>query len=515
MKNLYYVLALCITSWAIQGQTETNENYVEPDFEIGNYGISLKTKSIGRYEVFDCSDEEYHAECVGYFKADDIDFNTTSLIFSGGEVSYIEDMTLDLTTLKVVKVGGESGSSSYEEEGLYIDTYTASTNLQGTRVIDSLKGYTHLAKQFFSKGDNLAYLDDDGFYKLNESHKIDIASFTPIINNLFHDENGVYYVEYGHLTVENQKYSDIIKLQDLEGNEKPKITLTDYYYIINNTVYDARRVKNQLLLDPQKIDQLILKEYSGKMLLFDDKTFYDKSYGTSYFDEALCETDYEKKEIQCLFPDLSTLKKLRSTRYTDYHLDTDNKTIYFNADKDLGLTEVSGNLYSIDSQFYFNDFDSFSLKLDAVQVWNPAITGYEPIFLEEYQYINDEFYYYKGNLYGNQSQLIHADFSLENARVLKTDYGDYIVNEDVIIAFSESKSLNLDGLKVLKTKSNTASNYLIGNDYLIYNNQVLEGVNLKDIIVLNKDILKTTMHLIIKGQKIALSTFPFEIVVIE
>ena len=496
-------------------QTGADDNMIQPDFEIGNYGISLKNKTIGRYRVFDCSDKDFQAECYGYFKADDINFNTTTLMFIGNEVIFKEDVLLDLETLQVITAGNNSQVDTKQKDALYVDHDIAVNNLLGNRVIDSLKGFKHLDKQFFKKGNSIAYLGPYGFHKLNNSMSIDLFSFKAVVKNLFYDKNAVYYVEYGYSEIEGEKYSDIIKLQGLPTNKKPNLAVTEHYVVINGKVYDINRLENELLLNPEEINEIVLQRYSGEMLLFDDKTVYDKQYYHYRFDEAKCETDYEKIEIQCLFKDLSTIKTLRRTGFTEYHLDEENKTLYFDANKDLNLTETSGNLYSIEGQFYFNDFDRFSLKLETVKVWNPDLDHYENLDLENYDYTSDVFYAYKGNLYGHHSERVQDNFSLDNVRVLETDNRDYIVNNSLIIDLKGTDNLNLRILKVLNSVTKDATGYLVGDNYLIYDNEIIKNVNISEITVLNKDVLKTATHLINKGKKIELSRLPFKIEVIR
>jgi len=510
MKSLALILCFYFISNTLIAQSN-DENIVKPDFIIGEYGISLKNKTIGRYRIFDCSDEEYHAECFAYFKVDNIDYDTTSLIVIGNEFRFKEDLILDVSTIKIIDIGNSSKRDSQERDPIYIDKNDAYKGLHKNNLIDSLYGFKHLDQNYFFKNNSLAFLDQHAFRFLNDSNKIDKTTFKAITKNLFYDKNGVYYVEYGHSEVEGKKYSNYIKLQHLKPNQKPSILIKENYCVINGKVYDLNRFENELILNPTKIKELVLDDFSGAMLLYDDNTVYERSQKHYRFEKAMCDTEYEKTEIHCLFNDLSTARTLRKTGFLEYHLDLDKKTLYFDANKDLNLTETSGNLYKIGNSYYFTDNDRFSTQINNVKIWNPKINSYESIDVDNYHYFNNETYYYKGNLYGHHSELKQTNFSLLNARTLSTNNQSYIVNNEKIVGMVENEKLNFESIKVLRNKNNQVTNYLIGKDFLVYNNQIIKGVDTESIYILSNNIIKTKHFLINEGTKIPLDTFPFKI----
>jgi len=515
MKNKLLILSICFSSYSGISQTETAENFINPDVIIGEYGISLKNKTIGRYHIYDCSDEDFHAECYGYFKTNTINFDTTTLVFIGNELKFKEDLILDLESIKIIDSGNDSGKDSQKRDPIYIDKNNAYNSLYKNGLISNLYNFKHLNQNYFINNDELAYLDQFGFYILTNSNVIDKTTFKPIIKNLFYDKNGVYYVEYGHSEIDNKKYSEIITLQDLKTSKKPSILIKENYCVINDKVYDLNRFENEIQLDPNNIKEIILNDFSGAMLLHDDKTIYERSQKHYRFNKATCETEYEKTELQCLFKDFSTIKTLRKTRFTEYHINLDKKILYFDANKNLNLTETSGNLYKVGNDYYFTDNDRFSTQINAIKIWNPKIDSYENIDLDNYHHLHNETYYYKGNLYGHHSKIKQANFNIINAQVLSTNYQSYITNNEQIIDVVDSKKLNLTNLKVLKTKYKEPTNYLIGNDFLIYKNQIIKNIETRNIEVLTTNILKTKYFLINEGEKIALSAFPFKIMTIN
>lgn len=512
MKNHIYILlflTLPILSFSQAGEQEQ----ITPDLIIGHYGISLKNKVIGNYQIYVCGPA---SECYGYFNEGNIVFNNTKLYFINGEARFTGDIDIDFSTLKIIDQGFDSYPEYKKRSPVYLDKDNAYSGLHHGLIIDKLDGYKYFKGHFLIKNNTLAYLDEHGLYRLTNSNEIDKTTFTPITGHFFYDKNGVYYIENGYSDVDEKKFSEYEKIQDLDKNGTLKIKHDENYCIIDNIVYDLSGNLSIIDINPNTINKFCLNDYDGRMLLFDENTVYERPYSHYSFDKVDCNDTYEKEEIYCFSKNLKSIQLIRETVYTEYHYDIKNKTLYFDAYKDLGLTEVSGNVYIIDNEYFFTDFDRFSSKLESIKIWNHEKDTYEELDRNQYKPIHKDKYWYKGDLYGNHSKLIQKGFSTKNIRVLNTNDHYYILNNDMIFNLEiDNSKLNLNSLKVLKSANGEASNYLIGDDFLIYDNQVIKNLETKNIKTLTKAIIKNDQFIIISGEKHNLKDFPFEIVLVE
>lgn len=514
MKKIsYLILVLCVLCIpTTYPQVETNDPIIKPDLIIGNYGISLKDNVIGRFGAISCDGSNGEVgKCVGYIKDDTIKLDSITLVFIDKDIKLKKELGLDL---QVIASRYDSTVDSEKKDGLYIDKEKAYTDLYSNRAIATLDGYRHLDQSFFIKEDSIAYLDHSGLYRLTSSKNLDISSFTPITKRLFYDASGIYYVEDDYTMVANKMQADFIKLEDRTAKQEISITIKDEYCIINDKVYSLDGKLIELSLNLNQIHMLKLDEYSDHMLLSDGNKTYERDPINHGFDEVSCEDELDKIGPGCIMKNLKETVPLRKTWATEYYIDSKNATLYFDANKNLNLTETSGHLFTTKDGFYFTDFDRFSLSLDTVKIWNSESNDYEDIDLDQYQHIYQETYWYKGNLYGHNSDVLYENFKRENARVLLTFKHKYFVNDELIIGLEEeSKQLDLSALTVLNFNDGQPSDYLIGSDYLIYNNKIIKNIDTKNIQILHKDILKNDTSLIVGGEKFKINELPFKIAI--
>jgi len=507
MKNIaigVLLLMFPIISFA----QEEPEGLIEPDMIIGEYGISLEDQLIGSYYEFPCGPA---AECYGYQRKDNISFQDSKLYFIDGVACFEEDLPFDRSTLKTIYSSSDIDHFKESKKPIYIDRYKAYSNIYG-EVISELDGFSHYKGNFLIKESKLAYLDIYGFYILSNSEAIDKATFEPIAGQFFYDKNGVYYIENGYSEVGGRSFSDYEKIQDRKGNDPIDIIVDQDYYVINDIVYDVTGNLSVLELDPNKIQKLLLNKFDGQMLLFDSENVYERPYGTYAFDKSDCEDEYEQEQIYCQINNLQSLGPIRKTGFLEYHLDRESKTLYFDAYQELGFSKISGQLYHSEDGYFITDLDYVSTDLNHVKIWNTDLKEYEELDLSQYQYIHDVFYWYKGDLYGHHSEIESEDFSLENARVIRTKSNVYFLNKDTLLDVDYTfKETDLETLKPLRLENGELTDFVVGDGFLVYNRQVIPNINTQTIEALSAEILRTKESVVLEGLVYPIEEFPFEI----
>jgi len=511
MKNLvriHLIIVLVISNLYVNAQAE--KTMIESEYIIGDYGISLKNKKIGRLEYFDCSDENYHAECYGYFEIPNLNFETTYLYIIGKEVLFIEDQAFDTNTLQTLELG-MSWKEATKKDALYFDKNGLYRRLFAKNKIIDLKEYTHLESHFFTKDNELYFADIYGFYKINKTQKLDFKSIKLIAGNYFMDKNGFYFSNT--YSIDNGGKIDrieYIKIQDSVAN--PEISITDDYCIINKKVYPLHSQLQEINLDYRKIQKLVIDEYDGKIVLSDGLNVYYRYQSNYTFEKIDCNSENKKNELYCLEKDFLKIRLLRDTAYNEYHFDIDNGILYFDKkDSKMEFENPSGTIFELNDGFYLYDDYSTATRINEVKIWNTQKEVYENIEREKYQFISREKYYYKGNLYGNHSRLEQNDFNINGLKIIKAYGHSYIADDKILIDFNESGKLNIAKLKVIKMPDGEPTNYLTDGKNLIYENQLIENFENIDIKVVSQDLLVTKNNIYSKGEVISREKFKIPI----
>jgi len=504
------IIILIISNLYSNAQTDTNKLMHEVDFIIGDYGISLKNNKIGRLEYYDCSEENYHEECYGYFEIPKLNFETICLYIIGKEVIFIEDQAFDTNTLQTIELG-RSWKEATKKDALYFDKNGLYRRLFAQNKIIDLKEYTLLESHFFTKDNELYFADIYGFYKIDKTQKLDFKSIKLIAGNYFMDKNGFYFSNT--YSVDNGGKIDrieYIKIQDSVANLE--ISITDDYCVINKKVYTLHSQLQELDLDYRKIQKLVIDEYDGKIVLSDGLNVYYRYRDNSTFEKIDCNSENKKNELYCLEKDFSKIRLLRDTAYNEYHFDIDNGILYFDKkDAKMEFENPSGAIFEFEDGYYLYDDNWYATRINEVKIWDSNKKAYQNIEREKYQFISREKYYYKGNLYGNHSRLEQRGFNINSLKTIKAFGRDYIAEDKILIDFDKSKKLNIAKLKVLKMSDGEPTKYLTDGKNLIYENQLIENFESVGIKVVNQDLVITKNNIYSKGEVISKEKFKIPI----
>ncbi len=508
LVSVHLIIMLVISNLYVIAQAE--KSMVQPEYSIGDYGISLKNKKIGRLEYYDCSDENYHAECYGYFEIPEVNFKTTCLYIIGKEVLLVEDQAFDTNTLQAIELG-RSWKEATKKDALYFDKNGLYRRLFAQNKIIDLKEYTHLESHFFTKGKELFFADIYGFYKIDKTQKLDFKSIKLIAGNYFMDKNGFYFSNI--YSVDNGGEIDrieYIKIQDSVAN--PEISITDDYCVINKKVYTLHSQLQELNLDYRKIQKLVIDEYDGKIVLSDGLNVYHRYQSNYTFEKIDCNSENKRKKLYCLEKEFSKIRLLRDTEYNEYHFDIDNGILYFDKkDSKMEFENPSGTIFEFEDGYYLYDDNWYVTRINEVKIWDSNKEAYQNLERENYQFVSREKYYYKGKLYGSHSRLEQKKFNINSLKTIKAFGRDYIADDKILIDFNESKKLNIAKLKVLKMSDGEPTNYLTDGKNLVYKNQLIENFESIDVKVVNQDLLITKNNIYSKGEVISREKFKIPI----
>lgn len=476
-----------------------NGNPIAVDLELGDYGISLEDQKIGRGIEYPCGEL---ASCYGYFDDGTINYKTTKFYVFDGNLVCSEDFKFNPETVQVLqsedyRFGTRKYIPTYADNQMVSDNvYKYSHSRQS-----SLYGFKWYKKQFYIKGNQIGFANSGEFHVLENSSRIDLNTFTPIVNNFFYDKNGVYAITFAVGIEENKPLS--VSFKKIQNTKKVTFEIKPDYVIINDSIYDYEEGYKfkPLQLDRTKLHRIIKNDYDGGVILFDGKNVYDRQLSHYSFGKKDCLESYQLDDIQCLVSDLTSLELLLDTYYSEYRYDEKLSTIYLNSDflnEDFrDLPWLDGKIYHSSNGFYFTDFEMESFLVKNVKILDINTEKYEDLDLSEYKHIKDYYYCYKGVLYGNRSKVIAKNVNPNTIRIIGNDYifnDKRCLNQEIDV-----KGLNLKSLKILKFKNGKKSDFLIGDNFLIYEDLVLRNINPEDVKLITEQAVKIKNKLIVDG----------------
>ena len=495
-KYKIYSIAIMVF-FNLNSNAQSDKLIPEVDFIIGDYGISFKNKKIGKGLV------------LGYYEIPKMNFEKTSLYIVGKKVLFIEDQTFDVNTLQAIETG-KSWKEATKRDALYYDKNGIYRRLFIQNKKDYSEGFTLLKDNSFTKNNELYFAESHGFYRIENSQQLDFDSIKQIVGQFFMDKNGFYFAKSNVISHYDDTIDSIEFEKVQEMNVNPQIKVFEDYCIINKKVYALQSNLKELELDYNNIQKLDVFKFDGAKAFSDNTNIYYRYMSTSSIDKVDCSAD--ENELYCIEKDFSKIELLRETGFTEYHYDIDKSVLYFDTyDKEIGFTETSGDIYKISDGYYFQDHDRFSERIKEVKIWNPKNKAYENLDIEQYKHIFRVNYYYKGNLYGHHSELIHKNFNIKALKVLKTYKHYYISDDKIIVNFSESDALDLAKLEVLKMPDGEPSDYLTDGKSLVYDNQLIENFENIDVNIVNQDLIITKNYIYSKGEVISRNEFKIPI----
>jgi hypothetical protein len=219
-----------------------------------------------------------------YSPDETIDYDTTTLIFLGSYIDFIEHFKgIDFTSLKVL-----SNKYFQDNKGIYMLGHR-----KPNRII-SLEGKTQISECLFQDEKGIYTLNATSDYpKLNLIEDLDFAIDTLniqyIVDDFFVDKNGLYsFALYQNSDGGIITYKRGKKLESFDGVVIPKFEVHDSYIVVNGIVYARNGGFTKLELDAvQAKEFLISKNYQTYLISDGNKAYrFSKHYQGPDFAEV-------------------------------------------------------------------------------------------------------------------------------------------------------------------------------------------------------------------------------------
>lgn len=348
-----------------------------------------------------------------------INFDSTALVFYGNKLDFKEhlDSLIDYNTLKVLhyEIGKEYYYPSVckDKNYIYIDLQEK----------EDISGYKNLNDCIYLNNDNeIFYLTKSG-----DLGKMDIHNEKPYLTDLEYLSDGCFYNKDGLFELQRQyNYEDErnvwftvpVKVKSSNGR-KIIPDIKRFYFTYGNDVYlrgnntgRCRQEFQKLDLDAIHVKQFMLSEFDCSFILTDGK----KSYIYPEKIRNKINTGSIARWIQ-LSDDNIRFRYEKKTNTLYYALNKNSESGQF--------TSMHGALFHIDGNFWIISMSGKEegkgnmFSLDKVMI--NAGNGYEELDINNYRYISDDLYIYKGILYGNLCQTIdsYKELDLPNLKPLK------------------------------------------------------------------------------------------------
>lgn len=353
----------------------------------------------------------YHWHGVDYAPAEDIDFNTTSLIFIGDRI-FLKDFfpirSVDILSLKVIdySIGSDENTvtllSPSEEKVYGVRKYGAHYSID-------IKGYTHVSKVIFKDKSGKLFFIPYGKSELQEfDMPLDEESLKHVNGNYYTDKNGLYL--FG-------SYFGGRKLEPNDGKINYEASLFERYFIYKNAAYPYKETHtaNEFRLNADRLNKIILW---GDIYLGDGEKLIKLPTGNAGSIKTFATS---AEFIQTNTPP-EPVNEWNNFDIIVVGHDNKGKTIYYPSKKMYiesgtfySLIKTSGNFYGLTGSSERRE----AIKLKNVMIYNVDKEKYEPIEVDKFRRITPYFYVYKNRTYYMDSYPFETDIDISSLYPIK------------------------------------------------------------------------------------------------
>ena len=425
----FFLISILIGSFAysmqqcqVNAEAQTNPETMNRRFEIEGFQIDSAEQVVycqqmtGGY-MYD-SNGNINGQWDGYeyVPCTDIDFKTTSLIFMGSSITFKEFFpipTADISSLRVIQ---HSIGYDYDYTTILSPLENIVYVVWENRLISQIdvKGYTHIRQLIFKNKNGKLFFIPVGEGRLCEiTIPIDEASLQHVFGgdysgSYYTDKNGLYY------------FSTNGTQQQLESsNGKPvQAVLHERYFIYGDAAYPCRWAsggfsQKQLSLNANELSLIntVYGQYLG-----DNNQLFDLPLSIRDGVVPISPADF----IQQGTPQ----EPLSNWKFFDIITVGGNlkkNTLYYSSKK---IYAGSGSYYSLiktSNGFYGVTGSSMSLeavKFNNVMIYNVEKNDYEPIEIDQFRRLTDNFYIYKNRMYSTDSYPVETELDIQKLHAI-------------------------------------------------------------------------------------------------
>ena len=399
-------LPICYIKYADRGIKEKEIHFIPSDMSLtwtkydekGNAIKSGKTK----YQLWYYNYDEYR----------NFD-NSNSLIFMGRIIANRElfpIQTDNISSLKIIHQSiGYSYNLTYVLSPLENKVYTVYDN--GVTSPMDIKGYTHIRQLIFKNKSGKLFFIPVGDSRLCEiSIPVDETSLRQVFYNYYTDKNGLYF------------YDSFKNWQQIESsNGKPiQPVLHDSYLVYGDAAYPYGhpsgndKTQKDIRLDANELS--LIKTVYGQYLGDKNKLFVLPS---AFMTTAIAFISPANLIQEGMPPEPVSEWKFFDIITVGGNLK--ENTLYYSSKK---IYAGSGSYYSLiktPNGFYGITGSSMSLKavkFDNIMIYNVEKNDYEPIEIEHFHRLTDNFYIYKNQMYGYNSQPLETELNIQKLHTI-------------------------------------------------------------------------------------------------
>ncbi len=476
--------------------------YGQRKYELGRYQIDPTNKTISVLTGFSKTitdgdgQERGHGWGERYIVDSTINFESTSLFVFGNQFVLKEHFQnwnlppqLDVSSFRIIYNGlGYKRSLSRDDNFIYRNSIGAIHETKWESI--DLTGYQTISDFIYKKENILYFLSKDFILKEVKGVKLHIPTLKHIMGNYFADKNGLYLLG-GYRTMEyedsNKQWVNSFREGSvlLEKSKRKKITPVIHtdYFIYKGKVYSSRYFDENkpLPLNVSKLKEIELRWNYGSgnspiVLLADDsQTFIsDQSRGYETFETNNNDRWFVNNSF--FSEQVNQWQVINQKIYKD----DDGETLYIPSELKPAIKRgYMGILVAKQNDFYtftFNRNDSLS-KFRQVLIFNYDIQDNEIIDLDQYRYLSEDLWIYKGRLY-------LTDKGLPSKEMIETEKLNFLTlhNAKTNYLSNGSKLIYVGNIRNSSIGESTKKMQVLGS-------RIVSNVDFATLKVLSMDIL--------------------------
>ncbi|MDI1257204.1 MAG: hypothetical protein PSV16_14010 [Flavobacterium sp.] len=509
MKKIYLLLLVALTI-GCHGQEKVktagpespfNKDDVD-NFFIGGYAINPKLKEINR--AIETGGASWDG--IGWVKASEINFESTSLIFIGHSMIFKEQMPAgcDMKTL---------GAISSEWTTAFKDNhkiYTAPLNGYRAQALD-ISNYKVLSKRFYQDSQNniWALLGDltqleYSLQKIITNEKVDFHTLQYLTGYFYADENGLYYAFSESNKQSSGYYYNLKKICD-DGGENTTPFVAKNYLVYGKCVYSLKSgTPFKLDLDVSKMKEISAEFSSNHSYLTDGKRTYKANNANNGYDTI---TKYERRYQHQVLNEIFTTNGITVQKIYSEQLvfcEINNTDLIFSNENHKSCNKPlnEGRLIKTSAGYYWLAADSNAKKakkINNVFFYNVATKKNEVFDANQFTYFKDGFYRYKNQLY-RKTNLLATNLDVEKTKLIQQQ--------------NEVSNFLTDGNNILYIGNITGySNSTVkGIEQVMLTDRSIKNINISNIKIANEDVLILNDAVVVsKGAAISIAKLGIDV----
>jgi len=407
------LLSILISSFSYLAYCQTNTETMNRSFEIVGTGFQIvpDEQVVYRQQMTGGSRPD-GGEWWGYqwVPCPEIDFKTTSLIFMGGGIYFKEFLSIPADYIPSLRVIYQSIGYENDYTTILSPLENAIYNKLNNGVIGrmDISGYTYIGQMIFKNKAGKLYINATWEITI----PIDTTSLRLVFSNsyigaYYTDKNGLYY------------FSNNEQQQQLESsNGKPvQAVLHDGYFVYGDAAYPYGNIygKDKKAMRMNVNELKLIFQYDDRYLADNDKIFtLPSSYTTSTTSASLADI-IQKGRPQ---------EPLSEWNWFDFFVvgkdNLKNNTVYYPS-RGMNMSGSCYYLIKTPSGFYGINRNNRSeaVKYDNVMIFNIEKGDYEPIEVEQFRRLTDNYYIYKNQMYYDNSRPVETELDLQKLHTIR------------------------------------------------------------------------------------------------